>query len=263
MIKAVNGQIVAILFWSLTTVAWGAAEPSKPIAMVSDVWCPFTCSPRSSRPGYITEVAKQILEPQGYRTSYRALPWVRAIREVKDGQADILLGSSRDEFPGGVYPPEPVGLVYDSFVVKADDPWRYSGVESLLSRRLGVPKGYDIGLLNRYLAAHPENGLVYIIDGENVSKRGLMMLNAGRIDTYLDVAEVVTYTARKMRHSEGFRFAGKVQNQMNIYLVVSPTRNDSAQLAELLARGIRNLRETGGLKEILSRYGMADWKPPQ
>lgn len=45
-----------------------------------------------------------------------------------------------------------------------------------------------------------------------------------------------------------------------IYIAFSPEIKDSQRYAQILSKGIKELRKSGRLKEILSKYDLMDWK---
>ena len=45
-----------------------------------------------------------------------------------------------------------------------------------------------------------------------------------------------------------------------IYIAFSPKRADSQRYARMLSEGVVQLRRTGRLAVILSKYGLKDWK---
>jgi polar amino acid transport system substrate-binding protein len=43
-------------------------------------------------------------------------------------------------------------------------------------------------------------------------------------------------------------------------MAFSPKRADAGRLKDIMSRGIRELKKTGRMREILERYGLTDWK---
>jgi polar amino acid transport system substrate-binding protein len=56
------------------------------------------------------------------------------------------------------------------------------------------------------------------------------------------------------------KLAGQGSEIAYIYIAFSPKRADSQRYARTLSAGVVQLRRTGQLAVILSKYGLKDWK---
>ncbi|XXJ20363.1 hypothetical protein ACR42D_12685 [Desulfovibrio caledoniensis] len=87
-----------------------------------------------------------------------------------------------------------------------------------------------------------------------------MLLMEGRVDIVADDAKVVCYLAHSMDLRESIEYAGYADEHAELYIAFSPARPDSVRNAELFDKGIRALRESGRLSELLAPYGLIDWR---
>ena len=96
--------------------------------------------------------------------------------------------------------------------------------------------------------------------GDNIVKRNIGQLLYGRTDAYLEDKDVAMYMAKDMGVSEQVKVAGRYGDPIVMYIGFSPKNHNSQQYAKLLSEGIRAMRASGRLQQILDKYGVSDWK---
>jgi polar amino acid transport system substrate-binding protein len=237
-----------------------AMAADKSIVVVADEWCPFNCSDESLDQGFMIDMAREILSAERYAVKYRTEAWTDAINAVKAGTFDAIVGTSRDEAKGMVLVEEPLGENKNCFYTRLDDPFVYQATGNLRTRRLAVAAGYLYGHpLDDYIHASRVNfNLLQLATGERPLLVNVKKLRARRVDTVIENVYVMDYSLRKYRIT-GVRMAG-CDAATPIYMAISPTREDAAKIASSMAQGIRKLRKSGRMREILAKYGLSDWK---
>ena len=100
--------------------------------------------------------------------------------------------------------------------------------------------------------------LLQLATGERPLLLNVKKLRELRVDTVIENVHVMDYSLRKYRIT-GVRLAG-CDASTPIYMAISPAREDAAKIASSMAQGIRKLRKTGRMREILAKYGLSDWK---
>ena len=80
------------------------------------------------------------------------------------------------------------------------------------------------------------------------------------IDAIVDNEAVILHVARRMGVNDQIKLAGHGSEIAYIYIAFSPKRADSQRYARMLSAGVVQLRRTGQLAVILSKYGLKDWK---
>jgi polar amino acid transport system substrate-binding protein len=233
---------------------------AESIIVASDEWCPFNCGPEDPLEGYAVDILRAIFEPAGIEVDYRVMGWERAVEEGRRGHVTAIIGAVREEAEGFVIPEEEIGLDLFAFFVRKDDPWRYRGAESLRGKRLGVPAGYLLPPdLEAFYDSHDKED-IYRAGRERPTRHNLRLLMEGRLDIVADDAKVVCYLAHSMNFRDSIEYAGYEDEHDKLYIAFSPARPDSAHNAELFDKGIRALRESGRLSELLAPYGLIDWR---
>lgn len=257
------GTVLAALLISLwpTFPAGGgrnSALAGERLVLAGDNWCPYTCLPDSPAPGFLTEITQAALEARGHAVEYTARPWNRAIREAQAGRLDGLVGALAIEVPDFVLPDCGLGSTRTVFYVRAGDPWRYTGPESLRGKRVGIVEGYLYGEpLDSDIREHPENFIKS--RGEDAASVNLQSLALGRIDVAMEDRLAAEHLTRAAGREGSIQAAGEPLEPLAVTVAFSPVSPRSREYAADLCAGLQDLKHSGKLKEIIQRYGLARW----
>lgn len=112
------------------------------ITAAADPWPPFV-DPGEPKEGLSMEIIRAAFATQGYTVVLTYVPWARAEEGVKRGTYDILpptwmTGTRKTYFMYSV----PYAANRLKFIMKADDPFEYTGLASLTGKRIGTVRGY-------------------------------------------------------------------------------------------------------------------------
>jgi len=229
------------------------------ITLVADDWCPINCTPNSSAPGYVVEIARQVFEAAGHTVEYQYLSWNRALAEVSSGEYVGAIAATPKELPKGIFPDEALGSYGNDFIVKKGSKWRFTSMSDLKGVNLAVIQGYNYGKnMSAYIVNNP--GKVIQMGGNDAVRRILLMMLKGRIDVYLEDRNIAFYTAKQHDLTDKFEIAGSEGKPINFYIGFSPAIAQSKTYSQILSDGIVRLRNSGELKIILDKYGITDWK---
>lgn len=254
---AVKSWLMGIFALSL---AGSALAQEKTAVLAADPWCPHTCGAQDAKPGYMIEVAREALAKGGWQVVYKTAAWARVMHDVKAGKLDGAAGSLRDEgeAAGLVVPDEPLGRQANAFVVRAGDPWTMQGLDSLQGRKVGSIKDYSYSKeIDGWLEGHAAQ--VQALGGENALDRNLQKLVSGRIDVVVEDEAVLLHALRAGKLGDKVRIAGQMPGG-DLFLALTPVGGRGAALAKALDQGIRDLRASGRLGQIVEGYGLKDWK---
>lgn len=220
---------------------------AQEISLVADVWCPVNCEPGSEKPGYAVELAKAIFEPEGYTVTYVTRPWKRAQKETKEGRFSALLAATDED--GLTFPAEPIGILDNDFYTLTHDTWRYRDPDSLIGETLGIISGYQYGEIDPLI--HSNQVKAYGITGDNLPSRSINMLLEHRVRIIVDWNIIIEHAARHKGVSQRIQHVGRGGNRLPIYIAFTDNRK---HLAPLWDQGMKKLKETGELANILARY---------
>lgn len=243
------------------TALANTAARADVITLRADEFCPYNCAEGADKPGYGVEVAKEIFAKAGHTLDYKNLAWARALEDGRKGNINAVIGADKVEAADYVFPNEAIAVIDNTFVVKKGSAWKYAGPASLEKIKLGGIQGYSYsGEVGDYVTANVKNAArVDMVGGDNALEMNLKKLVAGRIDATVDAKPVLAYKLMKLNMADKVEFAGSV-DASSIYIAFSPANPKSKEYAAILDKGIAEMRASGRLKQILTSYGVTDWK---
>ncbi len=252
-------QSIAILF-IMASFVYG-----DKIVISSDIWCPVNCKAGSGQEGFMVDIARTVFEKAGHEVEYRNIPWNRTVVWVREGSINGAIGPYFDDCPDFVFPENEQAMISFEMFVKKQNPWIYKGVSSLAKVRLGIIAEYSYG---KELDAHLEKGkfskaMVQTNFGKTPLRNNILKLMEGRLDAVVATGPVFWYTANKLKVVDQLKSAGFVTRPQKAYVAFSPALPASKTYARILSDGMEQLRKTGELEKILSRYSLTDWRKTQ
>ncbi len=232
----------------------------KNIVIAADEWCPYNCIPGSDKPGYMVEIAREAfdLESSGkYLVSYKKLPWTRAIKMAQKGLIAGIIGAIESEAEGLHVPVEEQGRMYAKFFSAKGSNWQYRTINSLDEKDiiLGAISGYDYDeKIANYIEGHPSK--VYLSHGDTALPELIRVLYHSRIQVLIEDEAVFWYNVSKLGfESDDFRVAGTTSEPQKLFIAFGNKKH-----AQILSDGVKQLRKSGRLQEILKKYNLVDWK---
>lgn len=240
-----------------------AIELPRSIVLVADEWAPYNMVPQGEQEGYIVDVVREVFAISGISVDYQIVPWARAVLDTRKGAYDGVIGASIADAPGFVFPTEMLAINRLGFFTLPSSPWVFTGEKSLAKVSLGVIKGYDYrAWLSAYIEQNKDSvARIQIVVGDRPLETNIRKLLAGKVGAIVDSQTAIQYTAKSMNLETPLRLAGTDNEPAYIHVAFSPAKPYSTSLANLLSKGITDLRRTGRLAAILARYGLTDWKP--
>lgn len=238
------------------STALSAAE----IRLASEPVCPYICVDEKSGelqspPGVVIEIVRDALSLHGHLLKYAMRPLTRGIREVQAGALDAVL-TWAENVPGLILPTEPVVIVDTCFFARHGSPWQYQGLESLNEVRLGMILGDHLPGMEAYLQQHRDDDRVQWVAGANAMQLNIRKLLAGRIDLFFDERYLVAHQLHAQGIEDQVMVAGCPFRQP-VFLAFAPGHASSQRWAEQLSDGIRKLKASGRIRQILAHYGLA------
>lgn len=234
------------------------AALSDTISIRADEWFPVNGQPDSDKPGYMIELAKAVLESAGHTVDYKIMPWERALDSVRKGDHDCVVGAYKEDAPDFIFPETNWGLDSTGFFVKSGNAWQFTGMGSLLDKRVGIINGYAYGEeFDAFVTANPSvfSGL----GGSDALDKNIRKLTAGRVDVVVESPNVMRAKLQEMGVNNVMQ-AGTLGEPSEMYIACSPAKPSSQGYIKLVNEGTETLRASGKLDAIMQRYGMSDWK---
>lgn len=237
---------------------------AETITMVADEWPPYNAAANSNEEGYMVDIAREVFEEKGIEVQYMTMPWKRALAETRKGAYTAVIGGSKTDSAGFVFPEEELACTKIAFYVKKGNTWKFKDIESIRQIRLGATAGYDYRRwLNDYIKANSRNpNKVQILTGDVPLQRNLNKLLLDRIDVVVDNEAAILWEAKRLGITHEIEPAGYGDEISFCYIAFSPNIARSPVYAQILSDGIAKLRESGKMQDILDKYGLIDWKKP-
>jgi polar amino acid transport system substrate-binding protein len=247
---------VMILWLSLLTPT--GAKAADTVILTADHWCPHTCDPESGRSGYMIDIAREAFALAGLKTQYQIRPWASGLSEIRAGLADGIVGTLPGEAPDLPRNQRALGQQSNAFAVRADDPFTFIDMTSLVGRRIGTVKDYSYSTdIDGWLAQHPQQVLAQA--GNRAAETNLGRLLDRQVDLVLDDEAVLRDAIIRTGRTGKVRTAGRLAGG-SLHISFSLARHRANSLADTLDNGIVALRRDGRLAAILAGYGLADWE---
>lgn len=227
----------------------------------SDYWYPMNGTPNTSHPGYMIEIASEIMNAHGYTVNYELMPWARSLKKVAEGKFDCVVGAYKEDARDLLFPEESWGIDQVDFYKLKDNQWQYKSIQSLNNITVGIIGGYAYEESFDEKVKTSEDPMQFqIINENNALELNIRKLLLGRITTTPESIYVMQSKLRQMELTDRVISAGTLTGEEHMYIACSPSKKETKQYLKWFDDGIRKLRATGKLKTILDRYHLKDWK---
>jgi len=256
-----------LMAWLTAALVLGACvtadADAATLRITADEWCPYNCTPDSEKPGYVVEMAREIYGRQGHDVEYVKRPWSRALQAVARGKLDAAIAvTTEPESAKMIKPEEPIGYYEVAFFTRAESDWTYDGVKSLQGKRLAAIQDYAyLPEIDSYIENNADTAAVMV--DPTPLELNLRQVKMGRADVTLDDRAVAAYEISNMNAGDAFRMAGTAGEPVPLYLAFSKKIENADTWARRWSEGVRELRASGKLDDILSSYGISDWADKQ
>ena len=239
-----------LVFASLTLLFAGITTGhAREVSMLTLNWAPHYAEDLPEQ-GLTTALVKAAFRAGGHRASVEFVPWSRALKEVEEGKADVVMGAyyNEDRTTRYIYS----DLIYDLQVGLITRPGfsktEYASLRELTNYRIGVSRGFAnseafdaADYLNKDVASTPQL---------NIRK-----LYRGRIDMAVMNYDLFRYEARKEGHClSSVSFMNPPLETQGLYLMASRNIADGEQLMRDFNTGLARIRDSGEFDRIVDRF---------
>lgn len=233
---------------------------AETLTIRSDSWYPINGNPDDKNPGYMIELAKEILTPYKIDVDYQISPWARALVSVRNGVHDCVVGAYVSDAPDFIFPKLPWGMDQNKFYVEKYNTWRFVGYESLQNTRIGLINEYSYNEELNIFAKQPENKSIFDYTfSENALEQNIIKVLAGRLTATVESHLVMPEKLKELGIEGQLLPAGDIGEKVPMYIACSPKKKTSKQYVKWFDEGITKLRESGRLSDILAKYELRDW----
>ena len=233
----------------LTLAVMSSTAQARDISMLTVEWAPHYGSELPEK-GLTTAIVKAAFKAVGHTSDVDFIPWARALKEVEEGKADVVMGAyhnkEREEiyhFSDAIYFLE-LGLIARPGLGVS----KYQSLRDLTPYSIGISRGFANS--EEFDAANYLNKQVATFPNLNIRK-----LFRGRIDMAVMNFDLFRYEAKK----EGFcisdvEFMEPPLETHGLYLMASRNIPDGEQLMRDFNRGLDTIRKNGEFDRIVGRF---------
>ncbi len=115
------------------------------VTFVGNNWCPQHCIDNKNSPGYLVEIAQASLKASKIESSMIFEPWLRAIRNVKDGTYDGLLTPAQSEEKDLIRHKIPLASQRFCFYTKKSNNLTLNNLQDFNNKSIAFTKGNNLG----------------------------------------------------------------------------------------------------------------------
>lgn len=231
------------------------------LTFCSDPWMPYAGEAGGPKEGYVVDLLRAIFSPNGFEVRYQTYPWSRCIEETRQGHVLGIICAERQETPDFTFPQESVGVNRPTFFTRPGSDWEFAGIPSLERVRLGAIQDYFYADdLEEYIRLHRESERVVLAKGTHALEHLFALLADGSIEVLVENAMVVQYHQAMATTPIPLREAGSLAGGGRLFVAFSPRDPRARDMARRFDEGMRALRATGRLSQILKEAGVSDWQ---
>ena len=236
---------------------------SDVLTIRADAWYPMNGDPQAPNPGYMIDLAKVILEPEGIEVEYQISPWKRAVYDALSGNIDCIVGATVEEAKGLLLPKQSWGIAISGLYVRSDDPWRVGSLDDLLTRKTGLVTGYEYGgELDAFFVENKGKAFQFV-SGQDPLKLNLTKLLAKKIDGVLETTSVMDAYIKANDLQGKVINAGEIGPRLPLYIACTDKYARTRKAIQLFNAALPRMRANGELANILGAYGLSDWEDQQ
>lgn len=240
-------------FLFILVVSFGIIVPTASASVITAAqspWPPFI-NDDDANPGLVVEIVTAAYQTQGYELQFNVLPWLRALKSAKTTRIDVIpaLWYTRKRSKHYLY--SDAYLVNEiTFVKRASDPFKYSGVSSLDGKKVGVIGAY-----------HYDSVFLSAQNVEKITADRLMVnlkrLISGHIDLAVSDRIVASHTIKQSSlPASHFAFSDTSLSTTPLYLAISVHHPNAQRYVDAFNQGLAEIKRNGQLRRIEVKYGI-------
>jgi len=244
--KKVYPTIYFILFVAMSQNVW-----SQKVRMLTTDWKPFYSSSLESG-GVITELVQAAFLRVGHESSLNWYPWVRALKRVEYGAADVVMGAYYSKERAKIFNySEPFFSIDVGFIaLKSLGIEKFEGLKSL--------KDYSFGVMRGWVYTPEFDTADYLTKQILVNQVfAARMLFAKRVDIVAASIPVFKHEARLLTNSkiQETVILRPLLDSKPLYLMFSKAIPNSLELVKNFNLGMASIQADGTFQKILDKHG--------
>lgn len=245
--------LLNLIYFSLFSYSVSANEASsikrehiKSISIVAPVWEGYTNTDGS---GVYWDVIRAIYEPLGITVKTKNIAWNRAMKMVsKYHTYNAIIGEYITTEENLIFPNYPIDIEYMSLLSKSSNISKFNNMESLIGKKVGWIKDYDI------ISEKKRN--FELIEYRGIDQ-GIEFLNSGRIDYLIDDWDEIANAMKKYNMNTQDYTVDPMPEGKEIFTAFADDQI-SHELIKIYNERIPVLSQSGELAKIYEKWDNAE-----
>jgi polar amino acid transport system substrate-binding protein len=236
-------------------IAWGLLlnqqARAQNVSMVTTPWEPFF-SKDLPQGGVITEIAAAAFAREGHQTSIKWYPWIRALKLVEYGSADVVMGAyySAERTKKYLYSDPIFDIEVGLMALKDFGVKDYNSLQDL--------KGYNVGVVRGWVYSEEFDNADFLKKQVIINQiAAVRMLFAKRIDMLAASVPVFLHEVSLLKDQTtvNTKVLKPLLGKRQLFLMFNKADVKGAQLMKAFNTGLAKIRADGTFKKILAEHG--------
>ena len=259
-------RCASLSFIFFTMSLWFHAAQAKEYQFIWNPYCPYTCDAEKEdgREGVAIDIIREIFKSTPHTVTFKRIDsWLRAKRLVASGVSDgmaFTFYDTKKEESGFMMPISPLivsrGAAYLSLAKNKNNHFKMLDLAQF--NMIGIYRGSvrDDDAMMLFLRKNPDK--IISLTGTNILGRVSQMLEVGRLDIWVDSADLLHYFVSKRKDHEFTVSEAVSDSRLYGGMMFSSASPTATVLEKIIADGLKRLRKRGKLNQLLAVYGMQD-----
>ena len=225
---------------------------TEALRLVADPWPPFNDQSLPNN-GLASDLVSTALTRAGYATTYRQVPWARAVQGLQRGTYDVLISAwYADERARYGYFSQPYLINRIRFLQRKGSAIQFKQLSDLYPYSIAAVRGYAYG------SPFDKDSQLHKVEVSGFVM-GARMLHAGRMQLALEDELVARfYLGRDLAElSEELEFLPQPLSENGLHILVSRKHPQHRQITAAFDQAIEAMRADGSYAQIFQRHGLA------
>jgi polar amino acid transport system substrate-binding protein len=198
--------------------------------------------------GYSWEVFKESFHVMGYSIKYTVVPWARALKYLKSGQADLLfpISKSKERLRIFNYSKEPINKVNVIIYFPITSSFEWKGYNSIKEKIIGAKRAFNYGHKWDVLNCFTKYDIGKI-------STGFKMLEKGHLDGFIGYQSAWDYFLKQKGWENKFQKTPVIDSTIEYVVTLNGAINNDS-LLDVFDQGKRKLIASGRLIELQRKW---------
>ncbi|PHR57062.1 MAG: hypothetical protein COA44_06630 [Arcobacter sp.] len=248
-------QYILLFFILLTT-----SIQASVLNLSAEENCPYACNDQAKDKGFVVDIITQVYKQVGYEVIYTSSKDYKPMLEgLEKGEYDLMIGVSPSKDTKLIYMKKPLGYTHNVIAMPKYSKWTYSSDNDLKELQLAVIKEliYSEALTKhiKKFKRHPSK--IQILSGHLARKHNLKKLRFDKVTAIIDDRVSLRYFYFLKKKPFGFKIV-HTSESMPIHIAFAPKGYRAKKYATLLYKGLKKLKGSQELKDIMKKYGLSE-----